>query len=104
MKGVVDIGEVNLGLQDFGPGSRVRGTGYACNVDRPVSSAEVAACSWPAAPVRGPRRQLTLASSGWCIGGQLPARRCTHTPGQKQSIATVNYAALYWQNIREGEP
>jgi hypothetical protein len=29
-------------------------------------------CSWPAAPVRGPRRQLTLASSGWCIGSQLP--------------------------------
>ena len=28
--------------------------------------------TWPAAPVRGPRRQLTLASSGCCNGSQLP--------------------------------
>lgn len=41
MKGVVDIGEISLGLQDFGPESTVCGTGYACKVDRLASSAEV---------------------------------------------------------------
>jgi len=42
VKGVVDIGEISLRLQDFGPESRVSGTGYACKVDRLASSAEVA--------------------------------------------------------------
>jgi len=47
VKGDVDIGEIGLGLQDFGPDSRVSGTSYACKVDRPVSSAEVAIGTWP---------------------------------------------------------